>query len=85
MNIFLNASAFLRVPQDGGRSSNKRNNGDGNAQDPLDDRRTHPEDYDLARKMATHVLDKDEEELQGEQPSQPVTDLQRKRRRSLTS
>lgn len=49
------------------------------AQDPLDDTRIHPEDYDLARKMATDALDKDEEDFQGEHPSQPVADLLKER------
>ena len=50
---------------------------DEDAQDPLDNTRVHPEDYDLARKMATDALDKDEEDFQGEQASQSVADLQK--------
>lgn len=34
-----------------------------NVADPLDDTRVHPEDYDLARKMATDALEMDEEDV----------------------
>lgn len=42
-------------------------------QDPLDDTRIHPEDYDLARKMATDALELDEEDVHGEHPSHVVS------------
>ena len=35
---------------------------DDDVQDPLDDTRIHPEDYELARKMATDALELDEED-----------------------
>ncbi|VDB95810.1 unnamed protein product, partial [Peniophora sp. CBMAI 1063] len=79
-SIFLNSAPFLCIPQDGGsRSSKHRNNDDMDTQDPLDDTRIHPEDYDLARKMATDALDTDEEDFQGEHASQPVTELSKER------
>ncbi|KAL4951975.1 SH2 domain-containing protein [Aspergillus filifer] len=34
--------------------------------DPLDNTRVHPEDYDIARKMAADALELDEEDIQGE-------------------
>jgi transcription elongation factor SPT6 len=46
----------------------------GFAPDPLDDTHIHPEDYELARKMAaTDALDLDEEDIHDEHPSQVVT------------
>jgi len=46
---------------------------DETAPDPLDDTRIHPEDYELARKMATDALELDEEDIHDEHPSQVVT------------
>ncbi|KAF9564591.1 transcription elongation factor SPT6 [Agrocybe pediades] len=72
--IFLNASGFLRVLQDRETSkSGKYRPDDENAPDPLDDTRIHPEDYELARKMATDALELDEEDIHDEHPSQVVT------------
>lgn len=72
--IFLNASGFLRVIQDRDTSkSGKYRPDDENAPDPLDDTRIHPEDYELARKMATDALELDEEDIHDEHPSQVVT------------
>ncbi len=48
-----------------------------NAQDPLDDTRIHPEDYELARKMATDALELDEEDIHDEHPSHVVTLIMR--------
>ncbi|KAF8964059.1 transcription elongation factor SPT6 [Flammula alnicola] len=70
--IFLNASAFLRVIQDRDKQGKYRPD-DENAPDPLDDTRIHPEDYELARKMATDALELDEEDIHDEHPSQVVT------------
>lgn len=43
------------------------------APDPLDDTRIHPEDYELARKMATDALELDEEDIHDEHPSHVVS------------
>ncbi|KAI0273742.1 transcription elongation factor Spt6 [Gloeopeniophorella convolvens] len=72
--IFLNAAGFLRIPQESfSKSSKSRHNEDGDVQDPLDNTRIHPEDYDLARKMATDALELDEEDVHGEHPSHVVS------------
>ncbi|PPR03612.1 hypothetical protein CVT24_007728 [Panaeolus cyanescens] len=73
--IFLNAVAFLRVMQDRDMRSHKYRPDDENMQDPLDDTRIHPEDYDLARKMATDALELDEEDIHDEHPSHTVTTI----------
>ncbi|KAF9013878.1 SH2 domain-containing protein [Cyathus striatus] len=73
--IFLNASGFLRILQDQMDLDSKRKirHDDDDAPDPLDDTRIHPEDYDLARKMATDALELDEEDIHDEHPSYVVT------------
>jgi transcription elongation factor SPT6 len=73
--IFLNAAGFLRIPQESSFSkpSKSRNTEDSDLQDPLDSTRVHPEDYDLARKMATDALELDEEDIHGEHPSHVVS------------
>lgn len=73
--IFLNAAGFLRIPQESSFSkpSKSRNTEDSDLQDPLDSTRIHPEDYDLARKMATDALELDEEDIHGEHPSHVVS------------
>ncbi|KAK6203561.1 SH2 domain-containing protein [Scheffersomyces amazonensis] len=57
-NIFINCASFLNIPFD--ESSNA-------ARDPaielLDATRIHPEDYELAKKMASDALDIDEEDI----------------------
>ncbi|KAF9483749.1 transcription elongation factor SPT6 [Pholiota conissans] len=73
--IFLNASGFLKVIQDRDPKSGKYRPDDENAPDPLDDTRIHPEDYELARKMATDALELDEEDIHDEHPSQVVTSI----------
>ncbi|HMD13493.1 MAG TPA: hypothetical protein VKI62_02610, partial [Bacteroidota bacterium] len=50
-NIFMNCASFLRIK------------GSGKEADPLDGTRVHPEDYDLAKKMAADALELDEEDL----------------------
>ncbi|KAK3621276.1 Transcription elongation factor spt6 [Elasticomyces elasticus] len=40
--------------------------GEGPEADPLDNTRIHPEDYDLARKIAADALEMDEEDVKGE-------------------
>ncbi|TFY83720.1 hypothetical protein EWM64_g301 [Hericium alpestre] len=73
--IFLNAASFLRIPQDSIGKSSKNRLEDSDLQDPLDSTRIHPEDYDLARKMATDALELDEEDVHGEHPSHVVTQI----------
>lgn len=51
----------------------KNRRDDDDAPDPLDDTRIHPEDYELARKMATDALELDEEDIHDEHPSHVVT------------
>lgn len=63
----------MRVIQDRDPKSGKYRPDDENAPDPLDDTRIHPEDYELARKMATDALELDEEDIHDEHPSQVVT------------
>lgn len=53
-NIFVNCSSFLYIPYEGVS--------DGSVE-LLDATRIHPEDYDLARKMAADALDLDEEDI----------------------
>jgi transcription elongation factor SPT6 len=50
-NIFMNCASFLRIQ------------GSGKDADPLDSTRVHPEDYDLAKKMAGDALELDEEDV----------------------
>ncbi|KAG6845335.1 hypothetical protein H0H87_010792 [Tephrocybe sp. NHM501043] len=73
--IFLNAASFLRISQDPNSKSSKNRRDDDMAPDPLDDTRIHPEDYELARKMATDALELDEEDVHDEHPSNVVTTL----------
>lgn len=55
--VFMNCASFLYIPYDDSISTN-----DGSVE-LLDATRIHPEDYDLARKMAADALDLDEEDL----------------------
>ncbi|KAH7913720.1 SH2 domain-containing protein [Hygrophoropsis aurantiaca] len=71
--IFLNASGFLRIPNDPELKLAKNRHADDDVQDPLDDTRIHPEDYELARKMATDALELDEEDIHDEHPSHVVS------------
>lgn len=56
-NIFINCSSFLSIPHDDGVLVRDTNI------ELLDATRIHPEDYDLARKMAADALDLDEEDM----------------------
>mmetsp|Transcript_8428 Transcript_8428/g.10490 ORF Transcript_8428/g.10490 Transcript_8428/m.10490 type:complete len:1440 (-) Transcript_8428:1627-5946(-) len=56
-NIFINCSSFLNIPYDEGLSMRD------SSVELLDATRIHPEDYDLARKMAADALDLDEEDM----------------------
>lgn len=55
-NIFFNCSSFLKIPYD---SASRKND----EVDVLDATRIHPEDYELARKMAADALELDEEDV----------------------
>ncbi|KAI0748143.1 transcription elongation factor SPT6 [Daedaleopsis nitida] len=71
--IFINAAAFLRIIQDSGPKPSKNRHGEEiDVPDPLDNTRVHPEDYELARKMATDALELDEEDIHDEHPSHVV-------------
>lgn len=56
-NIFINCSSFLNIPFDEGATVRDT------SVELLDATRIHPEDYDLARKMAADALDLDEEDM----------------------
>lgn len=73
--IFLNAAGFLRISQERDSKPSKNRSDDDMAPDPLDDTRIHPEDYELARKMATDALELDEEDIHDEHPSHVVSVL----------
>lgn len=75
--IFINGAGFLKISQDDYEDTGK--NGKtydvNRRQDPLDATRIHPEDYELARKMASGALDLDEEDLVNQHPSYAVVQL----------
>lgn len=73
--IFLNAAGFLRITQDSDipKPSKNRHSEEVDIADPLDSTRIHPEDYELARKMATDALELDEEDIHDEHPSHVIT------------
>lgn len=77
--VFLNAAGFLRISQNHEtvKSSKNRHNEDVDTPDPLDNTRIHPEDYELARKMATDALELDEEDIHDEHPSYVVSLIMR--------
>ena len=68
--VFVNCASFLRVTEVS-RSSRKKQNA---KLDILDSTRIHPEDYDLARKMAADALEL-EENADEDDPSIHVEDL----------
>lgn len=68
-NIFYNCAGFLRIKQDDLRANRDID------PDILDDTRIHPEDYDVARKMAADAQELDEEDLAGQPASQVVSEL----------
>lgn len=76
-NIFMNAAAYLRIPQDELNADLKRNTDDEQDKpDVLDDTRIHPEDYEVARKMAADAMEYDEEDTGAfATPSQAVMDV----------
>ncbi|KAJ6596967.1 transcription elongation factor SPT6 [Mycena vulgaris] len=67
--LFINAAGFLRISQQEDLNPAKLRADDEHAPDPLDDTRIHPEDYELARKMAMDALEYDEEDVQERHPS----------------
>ncbi|KAJ3557008.1 hypothetical protein NM688_g1705 [Phlebia brevispora] len=72
--IFMNAAGFLKITQDPeAPKPSKRRDEDTDIADPLDSTRIHPEDYELARKMATDALELDEEDIHDEHPSHVIT------------
>ncbi|PCH37999.1 transcription elongation factor Spt6 [Wolfiporia cocos MD-104 SS10] len=75
--IFLNAAGFLRIVQDSEatKPTKNRHGEDVDVPDPLDNTRIHPEDYELARKMATDALELDEEDIHDEHPSHVVSQI----------
>jgi transcription elongation factor SPT6 len=70
-NVYMNCASFIRIRH---YHCVKRRRGDA-MYDVLDDTRIHPEDYELARKMAADALDVDESLDEDENPSQHVRDL----------
>ncbi len=82
--IFLNAVAFLRIAQEDPETSKllktAPHRDDHNAADPLDDTCIHPEDYELAHKMATDALKLEEEDTHDYHPSYVVTQIMAGRR-----
>lgn len=77
--VWLNAAAFLRIPQDSESklSKSSKHNSDeadfSGMPDPLDATRLHPQDYELARKMAVDAMGVDEEDYSDEHPSTVVS------------
>lgn len=69
--IFMNCASFIRVR----RIHFQRRPGEDAFLDVLDDTRIHPEDYELARKMAADAIEADEELDEEENPSIHVQDL----------
>jgi transcription elongation factor SPT6 len=67
--VFMNSASFIRIKE---KHFPRRNLMD-TMYDVLDDTRIHPEDYDLARKMAADALDV--EGVVDEDPSQHVAEL----------
>jgi transcription elongation factor SPT6 len=74
-NVWVNASAFLRIRQDDLAADLGRDTEADEDPDVLDDTRIHPEDYDVARKMAADAMEYDEEDLVEGVPSKAVVDL----------
>ena len=60
--VWVNCAAFFDIDADDSEQD----------QDPLDHTRIHPEDYELARKMATDALELDEEDVHDEHPSHVI-------------
>jgi len=65
--VYLNATGFLCIRQDPELKDIRKHNVS-EFGDPLDDTQVHPEDYELACKMATDVLELDEEDIHDNHP-----------------
>ncbi|KAF8522273.1 transcription elongation factor Spt6 [Hysterangium stoloniferum] len=72
--IYLNAVGFLRIRQDPDLKDIRRHEVS-EVGDPLDDTRVHPQDYELARKMATDALELDDEDVHDDHPSHVVSEI----------
>ncbi|GAA5947807.1 hypothetical protein JCM3765_001092 [Sporobolomyces pararoseus] len=73
--VFVNAASFLRIRQDDLAADLGRDSEEDGDPDVLDDTRIHPEDYDVARKMAADAMEYDEEDLVDVPASKAVADL----------
>lgn len=73
--MFVNAASFLRIRQDDLAADLGRDAEEDGDPDVLDDTRVHPEDYDVARKMAADAMEYDEEDLVDSAASKAVADL----------
>lgn len=73
--VFVNAASFLRIRQDDLAADLGRETEGEADPDVLDDTRIHPEDYDVARKMAADAMEYDEEDLVDVPASKAVADL----------
>jgi transcription elongation factor SPT6 len=77
--VWLNAASFLCIPQEGesklskSMGQNREQSNFAEMPDPLDGTRLHPQDYELARKMAIDALERDEEDYADEHPSAIVS------------
>lgn len=72
--VFDNAAAFLEIKSDPEELELTGEDVD-DQQDPLDNTRIHPADYEFARKMAENALELDEEDVTGDHPSKSVVRL----------
>ncbi|KIY51704.1 hypothetical protein FISHEDRAFT_6588, partial [Fistulina hepatica ATCC 64428] len=72
--MFLNVATLLKISSKDAQHNKKCRDAEmeEGAPDPLDGTRVHPEDYDLARKMATDALELDEEDVHDEHPSHVI-------------
>ncbi|KAK4540159.1 hypothetical protein LTR36_009745 [Oleoguttula mirabilis] len=62
-NVWVNCASFVYIDYD---SAETPDSGGPDAPDYLDNTRIHPEDYDLARKIAADALELDEEDIKAE-------------------
>ncbi|KAF7294872.1 Transcription elongation factor Spt6 [Mycena indigotica] len=69
-SLFINAAGFIRITQqEDPKTQGKFRAEDEHTPDPLDNTRIHPEDYELARKMAMDAVGYDEDDIQDKHPS----------------
>lgn len=62
--VFVNCASFLKIPYNSSADA-----------DPLDATRIHPQDYDLAIKMAADTLELDEEDIDSEERGTVINQL----------